>query len=240
MLIPTHLNTAGLRRALRCLRAQRGADWEAIVIDDGTGEGLTVAKSFGDGRIRAYRNPGCGLTAARNAGLEVARGAVIAWLRDADYWTDADYLSRLCQALRQGEALTYSGGALRRFDDDVKPQFHSPSVTLEVLRSTNPLLISGIAYPAVMHDWFGDFDASLELTWDWDWSLRLAQNGVPLRAIKGANISALIPQTLPNPAKWSRDLALLAHKHGLRDARIQNLWEVAPAQSGRLEPIAAD
>jgi glycosyltransferase involved in cell wall biosynthesis len=235
VLIPTRSNADGLRRALRSVRAQRGVNWEALVIDDGAGEGLTVAKGFGDGRIRAYRNPNHGAIAARNAGLEVARGAVIAWLGDTDFWTDADHLSRVCQALKFGEALTYSAGWLRRFEDDLEPEPQcpksqlpesqlsgsqrlkpdSPLVTLESLRSENPLLVSAIAYPSVMHDWFGTFDASLGLTWDWDWHLRLASSGVPLRRIAGSSVSALMPTTPSNPATWSRDLALLVQKHGL-------------------------
>ena len=105
--------------------AVRGVAWEAIVIDDGAGEGLTVARSFGDRRIRADRNPSHGLTAARNAGLEVARGAVIAWLSDTDSWTDADSLSRVCQALKLGEVLTYSAGWLRRVEHDLEPDTDS-------------------------------------------------------------------------------------------------------------------
>ena len=174
-----------------------------------------VAKSFGDGRIRAYRNLSHGAIAARNAGLEVARGAVIAWLSDTDHWSDANHLSRVCDALKLGEALTYSAGWLRRDSEDLEPESHNPLVTLESLRLSNPLLVSGIAYPSVMHDWFGDFDASLGLAWDWDWHLRLVSSGVPLRRIAGSSVSALIPQMVLNPATWSRDVGLLAQKHGL-------------------------
>ena len=69
----------------------------------------------------------------------------------------------------------------------------------------------------MMHDWFGGFDASLKLIWDWNWHLRLTSNGVPLRQIASSSVSAFLPQTLPNSDTWSRDLALLGDKHGLQD-----------------------
>jgi glycosyltransferase involved in cell wall biosynthesis len=217
-----------LRRALRSLRSQRDASWEALVMDSGDGEGLKVARGFGDHRIRAYRNPGFGEVAARNAALEIVRGAVIAFLNDCDWWEDPQHLSRICEALRGGEALLYRTGWVVREDNSAELERvpYDLCATRDSLRRDNTLLSSGIAYPTVMHDWLGGFDAGMGHYWDWDWSLRLMQEGAELRRIPGSSVCVSLHSegetVFKHAATKTRDLALLAQKHGLHDLQLKN------------------
>ena len=102
-------------------------------------------------------------------------------------------------------------------------------MTLDSPRSANPLLVSGIAYPSVMHDWFGEFDASLGLTWDWDWYLRLTKNGVPLRRIEGSSVSGIHARNRAQPRH------VVSRKHALQQL---NLLPLEQPQSLKL--IASD
>jgi len=70
--------------AIRSVQAQHFADWELIVIDDGSTDGTrdTVARFAGDPRIRYIWQPPLGMAKARNHGLRLARGALIAYLDD--------------------------------------------------------------------------------------------------------------------------------------------------------------
>jgi glycosyltransferase involved in cell wall biosynthesis len=85
VLIPVHNGERFLGAALQSLFAQDYRNFEAIVIDDGSDDGTAaVARSFPDVRYRHQANQG--VAAARNAGLEMARGELIAFLDHDDLW----------------------------------------------------------------------------------------------------------------------------------------------------------
>lgn len=91
--------------AIASLRAQSLADFEALVVDDGSTDGsdaVALAAIDGDPRFRLMRQANGGLSAARNAGLETARGAFVAFL-DGDDAYAPDFLSALHGAMiREG------------------------------------------------------------------------------------------------------------------------------------------
>jgi len=70
--------------AIRSVQAQSFADWELIVIDDGSTDGTrdTVARFARDPRIRYVWQPPQGMAKARNHSLPLTRGALIAYLDD--------------------------------------------------------------------------------------------------------------------------------------------------------------
>jgi hypothetical protein len=89
--------------AVTSVLCQSSADWELIVVDDGSEDDtVDVVRSVaaGDQRIRVVRNIGHGRGAARNTALMQARGRYIA-ICDADDWsrrdrfvTQIDYLDK--------------------------------------------------------------------------------------------------------------------------------------------------
>ena len=86
VVIPVHNCEAHLGDAVKCLRNQDFADWEAVVVDDGSTDATPqVADDLArqDGRVRVVHQPNGGVSVARNRGLDEARGDWIAWL-DAD------------------------------------------------------------------------------------------------------------------------------------------------------------
>ncbi len=87
VVIPCYNAAATLPWALASLLAQSRQDWECIVVDDGsTDHPEEVVAALGDARIRLVRFAGNqGRAAARQAGLDQARGDLLAKL-DADDW----------------------------------------------------------------------------------------------------------------------------------------------------------
>ena len=57
--------------------------------------GIELAQRLGDPRIRAVPSPGTGQVDARNAAICLARGLMICWLDDDDWWDDPAHLSIL-------------------------------------------------------------------------------------------------------------------------------------------------
>ena len=95
-----------LPRALRSLRAQTLTDFEAILINDGSKDGsaaLCAQAAAEDARFRFIDQPNGGVAAARNAGLDAARGEYIFFL-DPDDWVEPDAAELLYSAARNADA----------------------------------------------------------------------------------------------------------------------------------------
>jgi glycosyltransferase involved in cell wall biosynthesis len=84
--IPVY-NTPGalLREAVESVLGQTHGVLELLVIDDGSSVPLTL-KEDGNGVVRVIRQPNGGLGAARNRGIQEARGEFIAFLDSDDLW----------------------------------------------------------------------------------------------------------------------------------------------------------
>src|SRR5262249_55116548 len=85
--IPTFDREALVCQAVRSVCAQRNAAFEVIVVDDGSADETASAleREFGEG-IRLVRTPQRGVAAARNLGVAVSRGDLIAFLDSDDLW----------------------------------------------------------------------------------------------------------------------------------------------------------
>jgi teichuronic acid biosynthesis glycosyltransferase TuaG len=92
--------------AIRSVQGQDHGDWEMVVVDDGSPDGTSeVAKEFArrDARIRLIRQENAGPAAARQRGLDEAKGRFVAFLDSDDYWMPGK-LSRQLAFMSQREA----------------------------------------------------------------------------------------------------------------------------------------
>lgn len=88
VIVPVYQVEAYLPRCLDSILAQTFSDYELILVDDGTRDGcpaIMQAYARRDGRIRQIHKENGGLSSARNAGLDAARGEYIAFLDSDDY-----------------------------------------------------------------------------------------------------------------------------------------------------------
>lgn len=113
VLLPTYNAAPFIRRALDSLLAQSLADWELIIVDDGSTDDTAdlVAPYLTDARItyrRLHENRGLG--AALNLALDQSRADLIAYLPADDVYF-RDHLRSLVVALHEHPAaiLAYSG-----------------------------------------------------------------------------------------------------------------------------------
>lgn len=87
VIIPLYNKENYIGNTLRCVLGQTFADFEVIIINDGsTDNGLDVVKQFDDARIHIVEQENQGVSAARNLGIEKASGKLIALLDADDYW----------------------------------------------------------------------------------------------------------------------------------------------------------
>lgn len=87
IIIPLYNKAPYVRRALDSIAAQTFADFQAIVVDDGsTDGGAAIVADYPDPRFRLMRQSNAGPGAARNAGVAQARGEFVAFLDADDEW----------------------------------------------------------------------------------------------------------------------------------------------------------
>ena len=88
VIMPVHNRAAALPRAIASVLGQTFANFELIVVDDGSNDGsANLAESNADDRIRVIRlTENLGANAARNAGVRAARAPLISFLDSDDIY----------------------------------------------------------------------------------------------------------------------------------------------------------
>jgi glycosyltransferase involved in cell wall biosynthesis len=89
VIVPVYNRAATVLPTLESVRAQTFTDFECIVVDDGSNDGeqlREVVESLDDARFRYVRRENGGGGAARNTGIDEAKGEFVAFLDSDDRW----------------------------------------------------------------------------------------------------------------------------------------------------------
>lgn len=87
VVIPAYNAEKHIRRSLGSVLAQTYTEFEVIVVDDGSMDQTSdIVRSYTDPRVRLVQQPNGGVSAARNQGVELARGDWIAFIDADDRW----------------------------------------------------------------------------------------------------------------------------------------------------------
>jgi glycosyltransferase involved in cell wall biosynthesis len=183
VVMPVYERVARAAEAVRSVLAQEGVSFELIVVDDGSTEDLRAAlgPDVSHPALRLLRVSSGGQGRARNQGLAVATGDVVAYL-DADNWMLPGYLAQLAAAYESAPsaqcahaALLWDDGAqgvhLRhdRFDWDAV-------LACEVNLDTN-----AFSHRRSLTQQLGGWGESWPRHADLEFVLRLTQHHPPLR-----------------------------------------------------------
>jgi glycosyltransferase involved in cell wall biosynthesis len=202
VIIPVHNGARYLRAALESVFAQTYNPFEVIVVDDGSADDSgVIAQSFPD--VHYIHQANQGVAAARNHGIEAARGEFFAFLDQDDLWTpeklklQVEYLlnnSDLGYTLTQQQFFLDPGASLPAW---FRKELLSSAHTGWVLGT---LVVRRTAFEKV-----GNFATGYSAASDGDWFFRAKAAGISmavvpelllLKRIHGANESARAKEIL--------------------------------------------
>jgi glycosyltransferase involved in cell wall biosynthesis len=87
VVIPTFNRAWALKKAIDSVLDQDYKNFELIVVDDGSTDNTeSLIKKYDEGSVRFIQQPNLGVSVARNKGISVSSGALIAFLDSDDYW----------------------------------------------------------------------------------------------------------------------------------------------------------
>lgn len=184
MIIPSYNSARYLAEAIQSVLDQSYADFEIIVVNDGsTDETEAVVKGFSDERIRYFAQENKGVGAARNVGLRLARGEYVAFL-DADDLFLPEKLSRQVEFLLQDPSvdLVFSGWEYINAEGKILGVEEPWKYRSSVLGVEDVLMGGGAPVHAVLVrrrclENVGGFDEAMRAYEDSDLWLRLAVDG---------------------------------------------------------------
>lgn len=119
VVLPLYNKATYIAFTLHSVQAQSWADFEVVVVDDGsTDSGPDIVQNIAnhDSRVRLIRQANAGVSAARNAGIAAATGSWVAFL-DADDWWHPDYLSQQARAIDAFPRVDVVATKLRKIPD---------------------------------------------------------------------------------------------------------------------------
>ena len=177
VIIPVYNGARFLRAALESVFAQTYRPLEVIVVDDGSADDSgVIAQNFPE--VRYVRQQNEGVAAARNNGIEIARGEFLAFLDQDDLWTpeklkvQVDYLLNHPEL---GYTLTH-----QQF-------FLEPGTTLppwfrkELLTTVHPGWVLGtLVVRRTVFEQVGGFATGYSAANDSDWFFRAKAAEIPM------------------------------------------------------------
>ena len=172
------------------MSAQTFADWELIIVNDGSTDAtLSLAESCAasDSRVRVLSQENRGASAARNTGLREARGEWIGFL-DADDGFAPSFLQSLL-AIREAHpqaGVLYCDFALTDAHGKLQEEQRVPDLTdpFGVLARNCVLSVHCALTRADIMRAAGEFDEAIAINEDWDLWQRIARTGAEFRGIR--------------------------------------------------------
>ena len=232
-IIPAYNAEATLPRTLSSLHDQTRADWQAIVVDDGSSDAtssVASAAAIDDARITSHRMAHSGPGAARNFGITKAQADWVCFL-DSDDWLMPEFCRIMLDAVRPEFDLIYcghvkvapDGGAIEIFSREFQKR------GFECAARECPVAIHAVIVRRSLVEAVGGFDPELATCEDWDLWQRVARAGARITAVP--DFLAMYQMSEASLSRRYHQLVSDGHKvirRGFsRDPRVKQTLETA-------------
>lgn len=177
VIIPVYNGEKFLAGAIKNVLAQNYQPSEIIVVNDGsTDNTANVAVQFKDDICYVYQT-NKGASAARNKGIEIAQGNVIAFLDVDDLWSE-NALEILIEALANNPSAEIVQGLIQQVQLFESLHNKNDFVFEEVSKAHPYVLLGSAIYRKTVFDKVGLLDESLPIIHDTDWFVRAWENNI--------------------------------------------------------------
>jgi glycosyltransferase involved in cell wall biosynthesis len=187
VVIPMYQAGPWIEEALSSVDSQTYPILECIVVDDGsTDDGADVVRAFARTsacEVRLVSQQNAGVSAARNAGLAVTSGDLIALLDADDFWHPSKVAAQLAHLVQEGSSACTTGYALvdsstRRVTGVVR--FGNPERAIRrwlAIEGNGLLLPSTVLFRRAVLDHVIGFDPRVSVCEDLEFATRLLRFG---------------------------------------------------------------
>jgi len=170
-----------LPQAVESAFLQTHADWELIIIDDGSTDATSeVVKPYlADPRVKYLRSDYLGQSRAKNLGARLSKGEFLAYLDADDAWEPTKLEKQLKLFDRPEVGVVFSG---RKLIDEAGKITGTPPANfprgkvLEAIFTQNFVCFSTVILRREVFDYVGGFDPGIDLAIDYDLWLRVAKH----------------------------------------------------------------
>jgi glycosyltransferase involved in cell wall biosynthesis len=183
VVMPAHEAERTIGGAASSVLGQTYADFELVVVDDGSTDATAAIAQALRGPIRVVSQANAGVAAARNRGIREAGGELIAFC-DADDFLFPDHLAALVAAYDRGATGIATAnsywllpGGISRSKTRYRGRFPRPQEQRLAILQQNFVSTMSV-FPRALADRLGGFDERKRRAEDWDFWLRAIFSGV--------------------------------------------------------------
>ena len=181
VIIATHNRAHVISQAIESVLSQTFEDYEIIVVDDGSSDGTAglLRERYAEKVVYISKETNAGLSAARNTGIQAARGRYVAILDDDDLWLPEKLEMQIgLMEEKPSLGLVYCNSFTVNEHDEVLGEIKGTqkgAIFDEVLSSNCLGPPSGILLQKKVFAETGYFDENLTALEDWDLWIRVSQ-----------------------------------------------------------------
>jgi glycosyltransferase involved in cell wall biosynthesis len=229
VIIPVYNRSGPVRAAVASVLEQTFADYECIIIDDGSTDGVAALEREFSGKVKYLRQEHRGVSAARNAGVKASSGPWIAFLDSDDRWLPGK-LARQAAYIRD-----HPGVMIHQTDEQWIRKGRPVNPGLRHLKREGRIFIDSLELclispsAAVLSrecfDRYGPFDEDLPACEDYDLWLRITKD----------EWAGLIPERLVVRNGGHPD-QLSARYPGMDRFRVYSILRLLTRHSGDIAP----
>lgn len=218
IIIPTFNRAWALRDAIDSVLTQKADNFELIVVDDGSSDRTQALLADYTGRLVNLKQKNRGVSSARNAGIRISRGSLIAFLDSDDQWLPGKLATQTAFFMAHPEAaICQTEEIWVRNGIRVNPKKKHAKPSGDIFeRSLSLCLVSpsAVMLRRELFDDVGFFDETLPACEDYDLWLRIGYR-YPVHLIK-----------TPLIIKRGGHSDQLSRQAGLDRYRIQSLFSL--------------
>ena len=172
IVLPIYNGEKYMRKSIDSVLAQTYANWELLIIDDGSTDNTAViAQEYAakDSRIRYYKNPeNMRLPRTLNRGFSLAKGDFLTWTSDDNYYYPTALETMHNALVQQGKDFAFASCDVINGDGDIVECITVSDAAKKSIVGTNPVGACFL-YSRKVYETVGEYDPEMTLVEDFDY-----------------------------------------------------------------------